>query len=92
AMRRAAGIIGMEAARTLYQGQPLREDLLRKPRLVKRNAVVHMAFSKGAMTINAEGRALDEGGLGDRIRVMNLSSKRVVVATITGADSVKAKS
>jgi len=92
AMRRAVNIIGMEAVRTFYQGQPLREDNLRKPTLVKRNAIVHMEFSQGSMIINAEGRALDQGGLGDRVRVMNLISKRVVVATVSGTDSVKAKS
>ena len=92
AMRRAVNIIGMEAVRTFYQGQPLREDNLRKPTLVKRNAIVHIEFSQGSMIINAEGRALDQGGLGDRVRVMNLISKRVVVATVSGTDSVKAKS
>ncbi len=92
AMRRAVNIIGMEAIRTFYQGQPLREDNLRKPTLVKRNAIVQMAFANGAMTINAEGRALDQGGLGDRVRVMNLISKRIVVATVSGNDSVKAES
>lgn len=92
AMRRAVNIIGMEAVRTFYQGQPLREDNLRKPTLVKRNAIVQMAFAQGAMIINAEGRALDQGGLGDRIRVMNLISKRIVVATVSGNDSVKAES
>ncbi len=92
AMRRAVNIIGMEAVRTFYQGQPLREDNLRKPTLVKRNAIVQMAFSQGSMTINAEGRALDPGGLGDRVRVMNLISKRIVVATVSGNDSVKAES
>lgn len=92
AMRRAVNIIGMEAVRTFYQGQPLREDNLRKPTLVKRNAIVQMAFANGAMTINAEGRALDQGGLGDRVRVMNLISKRIVVATVSGNDSVKAES
>ncbi len=92
AMSRAVNIIGMEAVRTFYQGQPLREDNLRKPTLVKRNTIVQMAFNQGAMTINAEGRALDQGGLGDRVRVMNLNSKRIVVATVSGTDSVKAES
>lgn len=92
AMRRAVNIIGMEAVRTFYKGQPLDEKLMRNPTIVKRNAIVQMAFSQGAMTINAEGRALDQGGLGDRIRVMNLSSKRIVTATVSGPDSVQAKS
>lgn len=92
AMRRAAGMIGLEATRTFYKGQPLYEDEMRNPTLIKRNAIVKMAFSKGRMSISAEGRALDQGGLGDRVRVMNLTSKRVVVAIVTGTNSVKAQS
>ena len=92
AIRRAIGIIGMEAARTFYRGQPLDEDNLRKPTLVDRNAIVHMEYNNGPMTISAEGRALDKGGMGERIRVMNLASKRVVTATVTGTDSVRTSS
>lgn len=91
AMRRAVKIIGMEAARTVYKGQTLDEEDLRQPTLIKRNAIVHMEFNKGPMVIQAEGRALDQGGKGELIRVMNLVSKRVVTATVTGTDSVKAK-
>ena len=92
AMRRAIGIIGMEAGRTFYRGQPLVENDLRKPTLVERNAIVHMEYNNGPMTISAEGRALDKGAIGDRIRVMNLASKRVVTATVTGNDSVRTSS
>jgi len=90
-MRRAVNIIGLEAIRTVYRGQPLHEEALQNPTIVKRNAIVQMEFDKGAMTISAEGRALDQGALGDRIRVMNLLSKRIVMATISGNDSVRAK-
>lgn len=89
-LRRAMSFIGLEAARTLYKGQPLQMDDLRKPTLVKRNNIVQMTFNKGAMTILAEGRALDDGALGERIRVINLFSKRIVTVTVTGSDSVKA--
>ncbi len=92
AMRRAVKLIGMEAVRTIYRGQPLQETELRKPTLVKRNAIVQMEFAKGPMSISAEGRALDQGGMGDRIRVMNLASRRIVIATVTGTDNVRAKS
>lgn len=92
AMRRAVNMIGKEAIRTFYQGQPLIEEDLRMPTVVKRNAIVQMEYAKGPMIISAEGRALDQGGVGERIRVMNLISKRVVTATIIGADSVRANS
>ena len=91
AMRRAFELIGREAMRTYYRGQPINEEDFQAPTLVSRNSIVQMEFSKGAMTIFAEGRALDRGGFGDRIRVMNLLSKRVVSATVSGAGNVKAK-
>ncbi len=90
ALRRAANIVGLEAIRTFYKGQPFNENDLRTPTLVERNAIVQMEYIKGPMTISAEGRALDQGSMGDRIRVMNLFSKRVVTAVVTGIDNVKA--
>ncbi len=91
ALRRAVDIIGMETTRTLYKGQAIDTVTLRTPTLIKRNAIVQMEYIKGPMTISAEGRALDKGGLGDRVRVMNLTSKRIVTVIVTGTDSVKAQ-
>ncbi len=91
ALRRAVDIIGMETTRSLYQGQKINEAELRAPTLISRNAIVQMEYAKGQMTISTEGRALDKGGLGDRVRVMNLASKRIVTVIVTGADSVKAQ-
>ena len=91
ALRRAVDIIGKEASRAFYQGQAIDETKLRAATLIKRNSIVQMEFARGAMTISAEGRALDNGALGDRIRVMNLGSKRIVTVVVTGSDSVRAK-
>jgi flagellar basal body P-ring formation protein FlgA len=91
ALRRAVDIIGMETTRTLYKGQTINTTTLRTPTLIKRNAIVKMEYIKGPMTISSEGRALDKGGLGDRVRVINLTSKRIVTVIVTGADSVKAQ-
>lgn len=90
ALRRAVDIIGKEAGRAFYRGQPIDETKLRAPTLIKRNTVVQMEYARGPMTISAEGRALENGALGERIRVMNLGSKRIVTVVVTGADSVKA--
>ncbi|MEE2690779.1 MAG: flagellar basal body P-ring formation chaperone FlgA [Pseudomonadota bacterium] len=91
ALRMAAGFIGLEAARSIYKGQPLSKDDLRRPTLIERNAIVTMEFVKGPMLISTEGRALDNGGDGDRIRVMNLLSKRIVSAVVVNANTVRTK-
>ncbi len=90
-LRRALSFVGLEASRTIYKGQAIDSDDLRKPTLVERNKIVQMEYAKGSLTIVAEGRALDSGALGERIRVMNLFSKRIVTATIKGTDIVEAK-
>ena len=90
ALRRAVDIIGKEASRAFYRGQPIDESKLRAPTVIKRNAIVQMEYARGPLSISAEGRALDNGALGERIRVMNLGSKRIVTVVVTGEDSVKA--
>lgn len=91
-LRRAVEVIGMEAVRTLYRGQPIDAEKVRAPTLIQRNAVVQMEFIRGHMTIAAEGRALEKGSLGQRIRVINLGSKRTVSVVVTGTNSVRADS
>ena len=50
-----------------------------------------MEFSKGPLAIKTEGRALEPGGMGSRIRVMNMASKRTVTAIVIAADTVRTK-
>lgn len=88
-LRVAAGFIGKEAARTIYRGQKITDQDLRAPTLVERNAIVTMEFSKGSLAITTEGRALEPGGLGSRIRVMNMASRRVVTAHVVAANVVR---
>lgn len=90
-LRRAINFVGMEASRTVYKGQTIEIKDLHEPTLIERNTIIQMEFNKGPLTILAEGRALDDGALGQRIRVMNLHSKRVVTAIVTGADLVRAQ-
>ncbi len=81
--------VGLEARVTLYPGRPILQAQLGPPALVERNQVVRMVFSRGALAIAAEGRALDRGGIGERIRVMNLSSKQIVTGAVRGDGSIE---
>lgn len=90
-LREAASFIGLEATRPIYKGEPVLRGDLRAPTVVARNAVVTMEFEKGALIISTQGRALDQGALGDRVRVMNLGSKRIVTAFVTASNTVRTK-
>lgn len=74
--------VGLEARVVLYAGRPIRPKDLGPPGIVDRNQVVRLTFAHGSLRIVAEGRALDRGGVHDRIRVMNLSSRTTVTGTV----------
>lgn len=73
-------ILGKEAKRNLYAGRPIRPNDIGPPALIERNQVVSLKFFQGGLLISTEGRALARGGVGDYLRVLNLSSRN----TITG--------
>lgn len=90
-LREASQFVGLEAARTIFKGEPVTREQLRQPTLVARNAIVAMEFARGSLVISTEGRAMEDGAAGQLVRVMNLSSKRIVPATVVAANTVRIK-
>lgn len=81
-------IAGKELKRTIYAGKPLTLTDLGSPTVIKRNAVITIEFVRGPLVITTDGRALDPGGIGDTVRVMNLKSKIILSAIVVGANKV----
>ncbi|MCC1491220.1 flagellar basal body P-ring formation chaperone FlgA [Cognatishimia sp. F0-27] len=82
------GVLGKEARVAIYPGRAVMRDAVTAPALVDRNQLVELVFAKGPLHIITEGRALGRGGTGDRIRVMNLSSRAVLFGTIVSNGTV----
>lgn len=78
-------VIGQEARVALFAGRPIRGSDIGQPAVVDRNQVVPLLFESVGLLIRTEGRALDRAGPGDVIRVMNISSRTTVTATIDAA-------
>jgi flagella basal body P-ring formation protein FlgA len=72
--------IGLETRVVLYAGRAIRPSDIGPPAIIERNQVVTLIFRRGSLTIAADARSLGRGGIGDAIRVMNLSSR----STVTG--------
>lgn len=68
-------VIGQEAQTALYPNKPIFLNQLGPPALIERNQIIQLKFAASRLTIITEGRALERGGLGDRVRIMNLSSR-----------------
>lgn len=75
--------VGKEAKVTLYTGRPILASQLGAPALVERNQLVRMTYLDGPLSITTEGRALDRAGVGEEVRVMNLTSRQVVTGQVT---------
>ncbi|TCS66405.1 flagellar basal body P-ring formation chaperone FlgA [Primorskyibacter sedentarius] len=80
--------VGQEARVTIYAGRPLRMGDVGPPAIVDRNDIVTLVFEQGGLVITSDGRSLGRGGEGDRIRVMNLSSRTSVFGQIDSQGQV----
>ncbi len=74
--------VGMEARVALFAGRPIRARDVSAPASIERNQIVSLIFNRGGLMIMTEGRSLARAGLGDIIRVMNLSSRTTVSAKV----------
>lgn len=84
-------IVGQEARVALYPGRPIRRRDIGAPALVERNQLVALIFENGGLRIAAEGRALARGAEGERLRLMNLSSRTTVTGTVQRDGTVVVK-
>lgn len=76
----AGQVVGQEARVAIYAGRPIRLSDIGPPAVIERNQVVPLIFQKNGLQITAEGRSLSRAAPGERVRVMNLSSR----ATVSG--------
>lgn len=84
-----ASAIGLALRHDLPPGQPLTTGDVTRPVLVARNGAVRMRLEAGGLSLAAQGVALEDGGLGETVRVQNPSSKAVVLAVVTGAGEAR---
>lgn len=68
--------------------QPLPPDDVRTQVMVAKGKFVTIGFTKGGIMLSAQGKALENGGLGDTVRVQNMQSKSVVQGIVTGPETV----
>lgn len=78
-----AQVVGQETRVAIYAGRPIRRGDVGPPALVERNQIVTLRYTANGLRMTAEARALDRAGAGERIRVMNLSSRTTVYGQVT---------
>ena len=87
--RQPADAIGLQLRHQVAAGQPLVLSDLAHPEVVRRGADVMMLLDSPGIVLTAQGKAMDAGAVGERIRVMNPVSRAVIEADVIGADRVR---
>jgi flagella basal body P-ring formation protein FlgA len=81
-------VVGLAARHALRPGQPLTGSDVMKPEVVAHNDIVTIVYQAPGVTLTLRGQAQDAGALGDTIGVLNVESKHVVQAVVSGPDRV----
>jgi flagella basal body P-ring formation protein FlgA len=76
-------LVGQEARRTLYKNKPILLRDIGAVTIIRRNDTVTMQYKNGTMLLQTVGRAMQDGGVGDTIKVMNEHSKKIVTGRIS---------
>lgn len=82
-------VIGLEAKRRLVPGQILGTAHVAPRQLVERGQEVTLYAAKPGLTVRMKGEALENGAEGQRIRVRNRSSKRIVEGYVEPSGAVR---
>lgn len=80
----AAAVMGMTPRRVIFAGRPILDKEVEAPQIVGRGEAVTVILKKGAMTLTAAGRSLENGAKGDLVRVVNASSNHTIQGIVTG--------
>jgi|GEM_PF-427149 len=81
-------ILGHQLKRSFREGQPIYNEHLKKPTLIKKGDAVNVIAKVGALSVMASGIALKDGRKGDQIRVENRRSSRIIHAKVIGPNTV----
>ncbi len=82
-------IVGMTPRRPVRAGEQLRSGEFQAPIVVAKNNLVSVHLRTERLRLTAQGRALEDGSMGEVIRVMNTASNTVINAVVVAAGKVQ---
>ncbi|MCA9218011.1 MAG: flagellar basal body P-ring formation protein FlgA, partial [Planctomycetales bacterium] len=96
ALHSTKDVIGMEASRVIRPGQLIDSSSVRtskaggaNPVVVRRRGIVRLVARKRGLTVTIpKAEALDDGAVGDVIRVRNLQSREIISGQVESSNTV----
>jgi flagella basal body P-ring formation protein FlgA len=80
--------IGTALKRPLREGTELQHSMLQAPVVIKRGEQTVIEAGNGQFTVRMTGKALQDGAIGEQIRVQNIASKRTIQGEVQANGSV----
>ncbi len=74
--------IGQNLMRPVQAGRPLLSNLLKPPTIIRRGQTITLLARQSAFEVRSMGESLMDGAVGERIKVRNRRSKRIVEGVI----------
>ena len=81
--------VGKKAVRSIQAGQPITSQMVEDPPVVKKGSRVLVRARNDLISVTTHGKAMEDGRVGDGVRVMNLSSGKEIFATVKGPSQVE---
>lgn len=81
--------VGKRLRRNIGGGTTINNGMLLTPKAVKYGNLVTLVTRAGGLEVRMKGKAVGQGGIGERVAVQNLSSKRKVEGIIRSAGLVE---
>jgi len=81
-------VVGKEARVILYAGRPIQPGDIGPVSAIERNQIIRLVYQRGGLRITVDARSLGRVGIGDSLRVMNLSSRTTVTGIVTADGTV----
>lgn len=82
-------VLGLRARHNIAANCVLRNNQIESPPVVMRGDMVQMIAESTVLKVAAKGMARESGAVGDRIRVMNLRSRKIIYAQVLNEQTVQ---
>lgn len=82
-------VLGKRLLRNISAGTPLKKEILGPPLLINRGSLVTLFIEGRNIRIHAQGKALEKGGKGEIIKVLNIDSQKRLEGIIVDVNSVR---
>lgn len=87
----ASDLVGRLTQRTIRQGHIMQASQLANPPVINKGDTVLIRASQPGFAVSMRGEALASGGIGDSIRVKNISSGRLIQAVVVETGVVETR-